>query len=143
MYANNKQDIAKFYDKVVLIHVPTDDPNLQLDENHPPPGYLYMSCEKLEVLKNKLADGRTYQEMRAYKKVAIDSQEFSGNADVVKYDESKEQVILEGSDGNLAVLTRQKVRGGRPDTVRGKKIIYWRTTGNYQVDEGREIQVTQ
>jgi hypothetical protein len=55
--------------------------------------------------------------MHAYTKVAIESQEFSGSADVVKYDESKEQVILEGSDGNLAVLTKQKGRGTEPEVV--------------------------
>jgi lipopolysaccharide export system protein LptA len=143
MYANNKKGIATFYDKVVLIHVPTDDPNLQIDENRLPPGYLYMSCEKLEVLKNKLPDGRTYQEMRAFKKVAIESQEFSGNAEVVKYDESKEQVILEGSDGNLAELIKQKVHGGEPDKVIGKKITYWRSTGEYQVEQGRGVRVGQ
>src|SRR5262249_5766041 len=57
MYANKKQGIAKFWDKVVVIHVPTDNPYLQLDDNHLPPGYMYMSCERLEVLKSKLPDG--------------------------------------------------------------------------------------
>jgi lipopolysaccharide export system protein LptA len=143
MYANKRQGIARFFDKVVLIHLPSDDPNLQIDHNHLPPGYLYMSCETLEVLKSKLPDGRTYQEMRAYKKVGIEAQEFSGNADVVKYDESKEQVILEGSDGNLAILTRQKGRGTEPEEVRGKKITYLRSTGEYQVEGAQSIRVAQ
>jgi hypothetical protein len=143
MYANKKQGIAKFWDKVVVIHVPTNDPYLQIDENHLPPGYLYMSCERLEVLKSRLPDGRTTQEMRAYGKVAIETQEFSGNADVVKYDESKEQVILEGSDANLAVLTKQKGRGAQPDIVRGRKITYHRLTGEYEVEAGSQIQISQ
>jgi lipopolysaccharide export system protein LptA len=143
MYANKKQGIAKFWDKVVVIHVPTDDPHLPIDDNHLPPGYLYMSCERLEVLKSKLPDGKTTQEMRAYGKVAIETQEFSGNADVVKYDESKEQVILEGSDANPAVLTKQKGRGAKPDIVRGRKITYHRLTGEYEVEAGSQIQFSQ
>jgi hypothetical protein len=143
MYANKKQGIARFYDKVVVIDVPTDDPNLPIDVNHLPPGYLYMSCEKLEVKKTKLPDGRSYQEMRAFNRVAIETQEFSGNADVVKYDESKEQVILEGSNGNLAVLKRQKVRGTEGDVVRARKITYLRLTGEYQVEDAGSITVAQ
>src|SRR5207253_1358915 len=103
----------------------------------------YISCERLEVLKNKLPDGKTYQEMRAYNKVAIESQEFSGNADVVKYDESKEQVILEGSKGNLAVLIQQQVRGADPKTLTGEKIYYWRLTGEYHVEHARGVRVAQ
>jgi hypothetical protein len=143
MHANNKQDIAKFFDNVTVVQVPTEDANLQINENHLPTGYLYMTCERLEVLKSKLPDGKAYQEMRAYHKVYIESQEFSGNANVVKYDESKEQVILEGSESNLAVLIKQKIRGGEPETVKAVKIIYWRSTGTYSVENGRELRVTQ
>jgi len=143
MSANNKQGIAKFFDKVVVIQVPTDDPNFRIDENHLPPGYLYMSCERLDVLKHKLPDGKTYQEMCASKRVAIETQEFSGSADVVKYDESKEQIILEGSAGNDAILTKQKVRGADTQTLRGKKIYYWRSTGNYKIEDARGMRVTQ
>ncbi|HLJ93273.1 MAG TPA: hypothetical protein VKU02_08795, partial [Gemmataceae bacterium] len=143
MYANDKQGIAKFYDKVVVVQVPTEDPGFRIEESHLPPGYLYMSCEKLEVLKHKRPDGKTYQEMHASKRVAIETQEFSGSADVVKYDESKEQVILEGSDGNLAVLQQRKIRGAEPPTLRGMKIIYWRATGEYEIDDARGLQYKQ
>ena len=143
MYANKKQRIATYYDKVVVINLPTDDPNLPIDVSHLPPGYLYMSCEELEVKKSQFPDGRTYQKMRASKRVAIETQEFSGNADVVKYDESKEQVILEGNDGNLALLKRQKVRGTEGDEVRGRKIIYLRATGEYKVEDAQSIRVAQ
>lgn len=143
MHAKKKEGIARFFDKVVVIDVPTDDPNLQIDANNLPPGYLYMSCEKLEVKKSKLPDGRSYQEMRAFKRVFIETQEFSGNADVVKYDESKEQVILEGSDGNLAVLKRQKIRGAEGDVVTAKKITYLRLTGEYQVEDAGSVRVAQ
>jgi lipopolysaccharide export system protein LptA len=143
MHANNKKGIATFRDKVVVIQVPTDDPGFRLNESHLPAGYLYMSCERLEVLKNKLPDGKTYQEMRAYGKVAIETQEFSGSADVVKYDESKEQVILEGSAGNLAVLEQQKVRGADGQILRGKKITYLRLTGEVHVEDGRGVRFSQ
>lgn len=143
MCANKKQGIAKFWDKVVVLHVPTDDPYLQVDETHLPPGYFYLSCERLEVHKRKLPDGRTSQEMRAFGKVAIDAQEFSGSADVVKYDESKDQIILEGSDANQAELNRQKGRGADVDKVKGRRIIYLRSTGEYHVEAGSQIRISQ
>ena len=61
----------------------------------------------------------------------------------VKYDESKEQVILEGNAGNPAVLKRQKVRGMEGDEVTGRKIIYLRSTGEYKVEDAQSIRVAQ
>jgi lipopolysaccharide export system protein LptA len=139
MSANNKRGIATFYDKVVLINMPAADPDVRIDENRLPTGALYLSCDKLEVLSHKLPNGATSKEMRAYKKVSIESQEFSGHADEVKYDESKEQIILEGTEGKPAVLYRQKVQGQDPGTLRGRKIIYMRLTGDFHVEGGRGI----
>jgi hypothetical protein len=139
MSANDKQGSATFWDDVEVVHVPTNNPELKIDVDHPPEGYLFLRCSKLELFTHKLPDGRTSKEMRALNKVRIEGKEFAGRADVVKYDESKEQMILEGTDGNLAVLQREKLRGGPRDTIRAKTIYYWRATGTYSTEKSTEL----
>ncbi len=141
MIANNKTGIATFYDHVILIDVPTDDPDMKVPEDKPPKGSFRLSCEKLEVLRRKLENGTINQEMRAYRRVNLEGEEYSGHADVVKYDQSKELIILEGSEGNFAVLYKQTAKGREWDTIVGKRIMYWRLTGQSRVDYGRSIDV--
>jgi hypothetical protein len=136
MSANNKLGSATFWDDVEVVHVPTNNPDLKIDVDHPPEGYLFLRCSKLELFSHKRADGRTSKEMRATGKVKIEAKEFSGHADEVKYDESKEQIILEGTEGNPAVLQREKIKGADRETIRAKKIFYWRTTGTFKVENG-------
>jgi lipopolysaccharide export system protein LptA len=139
MSANNKRGIATFYDKVELYNVPATDPDMKIDDKRLPPDGVFLTCEKLEVLSHKLPNGTTTKEMRAYRKVFIESQDFSGLADVVKYDESKEQIILEGTEGKPAILYREKVRGRERETIKGKKITYMRLTGDFHVEGGTAI----
>jgi lipopolysaccharide export system protein LptA len=139
MIANNKIGMATFYDRVIVIDVPSEDPDLKIDENRPPKQSMYISCEKLEVLRHKLPDGSSNQEMRAYKKVVIEGEQYSGKADIVKYDQSKEQIILEGTAGNFARLYKEEVKGQEPRTIIGRKITYWRDTGKFHVEDVKEI----
>jgi lipopolysaccharide export system protein LptA len=139
MIANNKNGMATFYDHVVLIDVPTDDPDLKIQEDRPPKDSFYLSCEKLEVLRHKLPNGATNLELRAYKKAVVEGDQYSGRADIVKYDQSKEQIILEASEGNLAVLYKEEVKGKERQTIYGKKITYWRATGLFHVAGAHSI----
>jgi lipopolysaccharide export system protein LptA len=134
--ANNRKGSATFWDNVQVIHVPSNDPELKINLNRLPEGYLYLHCNKLEVFSHKLPDGRTTKEMRASNKAVVEAKEFSGHADQIKYDESKEQIILEGTEGNPAVLYREKVKGRERESLRGQKIIYWRTSGTFHVENG-------
>jgi len=140
MTANNKKGIAKFFDRVVVIHVPTTKPDLPINESHPPRGSMYVSCGRLVVLRYQLRNGTFNQEMQAFDKVYITSEEFSGNASVVKYDENQEKVILEGTDGNLAVLNRVKNTGGEREVIEAKKITYYRRTGTFEAPGSQSIR---
>src|SRR5262249_29296663 len=104
------------------------------DVDHPPKGCLYLRCEQLKVFSHNLPDGRTNQEMEAMRHVVVQSQEFWGVADKVKYDESKDLVILEGGEGGKATLNRERARGSGNDKLQGKKIYYWRRDNRFQVD---------
>src|SRR5262249_22672504 len=139
MVAHSKHGMATFFDRVVVIQVPTDDPDLKIEENNPPKGSMYMSCEKLEVFNHKSPDGKTAtQEMRAYRKVHVEGQGYSGQAELVTYDEAKGQLIFEGDDGNPAIL-RQEKPGQEGKSIRGKKIFYYPRTGDFHGEGIKDI----
>jgi hypothetical protein len=143
MQANNKARTAVFFDDVQLVYLPSDNPNLTIDLNHLPPDCFYMRCEKLNVYEHLSADGKTKtQEMIAQHKVSVEGQDFSGSAEVVKYDGAQDRIIFEAEEGGLAVLTRQRAPGARPDRLSGKKIIYWRKTGESRVEDGHGISIS-
>jgi hypothetical protein len=139
MFANNNTHTAIFNDNVEVVHLPSDNPDMTIDlTKPPPPGGMYLRCEQLKVRSVRHPDGTTsHQEMEAHRRVIVQSQEFWGRADVVTYDESKELVIFEGRDGNMATLYRKKVVGGEMDEIKSKKIYYWRRTNTFKT-EGTE-----
>lgn len=134
LHANNKTHIAIFYDGVEVIHVPTENPDLVVDPERPPPGCLNLRCEQLKVFKGP--DG---QEMEARKQARVQSQEFWGVAEVITYNESKDQVIFVGGEGGSATLWRVRTPGGPQEKITGKKISYIRRTGDVRVEGGSEI----
>jgi lipopolysaccharide export system protein LptA len=141
MFANNRERTAIFRGDVDLIHVPTPNADLVVDPDHPPPGCMHLHCEQLKVFTRRQANGQTTQEMEAQKKVVINAQDFWGRADVVKYDERLDRIILEGSNGGTATLYQVKNKAGNPQTLTGSKIMYWRKTGAVSVSEGRDINL--
>lgn len=140
MFANNNTRTAIFYDTVEVVNLPSDNPDLAIDIDRLPPGGLYLKCEQLKVYTRKEKDGKSNHEMEAHRKAMVQSREFWGQADVIKYDESKEQVIFEASAGNLATLYRVTVPGQKPDEIKGKKITYWRRTNDFKIDDGNGIR---
>jgi lipopolysaccharide export system protein LptA len=141
MQVNNRQRTAYFYDHVEVIHVPSDQPDLKVDIDHPPPGCMYMRSEKLHVFTRVLPNGTKSQEMEAYRKVYVQAQEFSGNADVVKYDEAEDRIIFEAAEGSRVTLYRVRTPGSPPEKLIGKKIYYWRKTNTFKVEQGGTIDV--
>ncbi len=143
MFANNNLGIARFYDKVTVVQVPTEDPNLVIKDGESPPGYMLLKCERMEVLERKQANGSTSQELRAYDKVYVEGRNYSANCDVLKYDAGKEQIILEAAiPGTYAVLYKEKYRGSQRDKIEAKKIFYDRVTGDYQAEGSRGTTVS-
>jgi hypothetical protein len=144
LWANNPKRVAVFYDNVEVIHLPADNPDVPINPDRLPVGGLSINCEQLKVFTSRAPDGTTSQEMEAVGKVFVQAQEeFSGRANVVKYDERKEQIIFEGDDTNPATLYRVKSRGGDQEKIQGEKITYWRRTGDYKVDKGYGISGRQ
>jgi lipopolysaccharide export system protein LptA len=141
MQANNKNRTATFYGNVEVVNAPADRPDVKIDIDNPPPGCLYVRCEKLKVYSHVLPNGQKSQEMEATQKVYVRAQEFYGTADVVKYDEEQDRVIFEAAAGGQAALYRVKVAGAEPEPLIGKKIYYWRKTNDFKVENARSLNV--
>lgn len=140
---NNPNRTATFHKNVEVLHLPKDDPCLQSDfgsiVDRLPPGAVFLSCERLDVYGQKTADGRTQQQFTATERARVQAAEFYGSANVIKYDEAKQLIVFEGSDGANAELYLTKVKGGDAQTIKAKKITYNRQTGAFKTDETRMI----
>jgi lipopolysaccharide export system protein LptA len=136
MFGNNNTRTAIFYNNVEVVYVPSDDPNLTVDVDKLPQGAMYLRCNQLKVYSRRRADGKASQEMEAHGKASVQAQDYWGRADIIKYDESKEVLVFEAGEGNLATLNRVVRRGEAPQELRGKKIFYWRQSGTYKIEGG-------
>lgn len=143
MQANNTRGIATFFDTVTVVQVPATDPNIRFNKDRLPPEGMFLRSERLDVLNLKLPDGSVNREMNATGKVYLEGQGFSGTSELVKYNEAKEQIILEGSEGGLAVLEKRGAPGQEPKTFRGRKIIYYRLTGDIHGEGVRELSLSK
>jgi lipopolysaccharide export system protein LptA len=144
MWANNAKGIVKFYDHVYLVQLPTEDPKLVIGNGNLPPGAMTLQCDRMELLEEKHGDKTTSQELRAYDKVRVEGQNYTATCDVLKYDTSKEQIILEAAiPGTYAKLFHWKYAGAKPDMTEARKIIYNRVTGNFQAEGMRSSTVSQ
>lgn len=139
MYANDALGTASFLENVRTLHFPADDPNIDISPDAPvrelPKGAYTLRCDRLEVLSRN-EGGRPVRDLRARGRVIVRSMEFSGTADMVTFDESKNQVIFHGSETMPASLFRQLRQGAPPDEVKGRKITFNRGNGQFRIDEG-------
>jgi lipopolysaccharide export system protein LptA len=133
LHANNKMQIATFSGHIDVMHLPADSPDQKFDVNKPPAGFMRLRCdESLEVFTRLgPAPGgkqRSYQNLTAHGNVKFDSDEYTGTASHVKYEEEKETVIFQGDRENPAVLFKLEGQGEKPRPYRAEKITYNRRT---------------
>jgi lipopolysaccharide export system protein LptA len=147
MYANDKTHTAIFTDNVHVVHVPSDDINLEPNIDKLPENGLYLRTDRLEVYSRQDASAtKAGQQMKAtghcfFKAHDTQSQDNWGRAEVITYDESKDQVILFGGQGGgLAHVYQEKVKGTTPKEITAEKIIYLRKTGAYEGIGTRGVQ---
>ncbi|HTU22310.1 MAG TPA: hypothetical protein VMG10_30000, partial [Gemmataceae bacterium] len=148
MRASGRTNVASFWEGVRVLNLPCNNPHLDIDLDtilvaDLPVKAMYLSCNVLKVGtyqrqvrdSNNKVQGRTYQEMDARGRVYVQGREFTAQCDHMTFNEEKDQVIFYGEGDNLAVLSRTLVKGDKPDTVRAKKIIYYRSTGRVSLTD--------
>jgi lipopolysaccharide export system protein LptA len=127
--------LATFYDNVEVFHQPADNLDVKVNPNDPPKDGFYLRCNVLKVAKQE-RDGRFYQTMVAENNAFFRTPEFYGNAKTIKYDESREIIIFEGEP---TILYKLGPKGAKPQRIEGKKILYNRKTGNFDLTGGSNI----
>jgi hypothetical protein len=127
-------------DNVEVFHVPTDDPNVKLNPDKLPRNGLYMRCQVLLVRSTPVANGKSTQYLEATNGATFRTDEFTGGAETIKYDQADEQIIFLGKVGNLAWIARPRGPGLPQEEMRGEEITYNRRTGQFKVKGGRVIE---
>ena len=133
MDANSKKNTADFWGKVRVLNFPCNRHDMVIDldailQSDLPEKAVYMACDRLKVLNSKVG-GKPNKEMWAMGRVYVQGREFYAHADLVTYNQAKEQVIFHGKDGGLATLYKVEARGKEPARIEAKKITYNRSTG--------------
>jgi lipopolysaccharide export system protein LptA len=143
MDANSRTGNAKFYKDVRVLNLPSDDPTLPIDldvilSGELPEGAMYLRCNELEVL-DKGEKNKSKQELQATGRVYVQGKEFHARAEVMHYNQEKDQIILDGTTTGVAILYKQKYHGGPIEKIEGKKILYIRRTGYARVEEAGSL----
>lgn len=137
MDANSKTNTAYFWENVRVLHLPCPRPDTEINldlilATDLPEKSLYLRCDRLKVLDHP-TDGLPNKQMEAIGKVYAQGREFYARADVVRYNQQKQQVIFEGGESGLATLYKVARPGDKPQVVEGKRILYNRATGKIDV----------
>ena len=140
MFSTKQNNVrnAKFYTNVEVFHFPTEDPNAPMDADHPLKGGFYMRSNTLSLFTRQLAN-KTSQAMQAEGNVFFRTQEFFGNAAVVKYNEAEDQIIFEGTPGNPATLYKKQPGKAEDQEIKANRILYNRKRGTFDVGGGKVI----
>jgi hypothetical protein len=135
MEANNRTRKTVFTGQVRVAHLPAEQLDMRIDEDHLPAGAFTLRCEHLTA-SFRLDGERKIPTLEARTHSEIQSDEFSGRADAIFYDEGKnQQVTFMGTSNNLAELIHTDVRGHPGKQFSGKTIMYWRRTGHVAAND--------
>jgi hypothetical protein len=127
-----------FTDDVRVFHQPGDNPDLP-DPNQIGKDGLALQCQKLAVSQRKVGE-KSSQEMIASGTTSLVrfwTQQFKGFAKTVKFDESNDLIVF---DGEVIIFEIPKVQGAEARTIRGKRVLYNRKSGQFHVDGSPGIQ---
>jgi lipopolysaccharide export system protein LptA len=142
MMVNNSKRTVRFFENVDVLHMPMPDgdPGLKFEMdkliNKLPLGALHLRSDRLTVYSPKDAEGHPRQQMVAEGRAAVQWQdEFYGTADVIKFDEAKQQMTLEGLNGKLALVQMLRARPGEERKhIHARKIMYNRLTDTWSAE---------
>jgi hypothetical protein len=72
----------------------------------------------------------------------IESRLFSGNADKIKYDHSKQQFVLSAEENRQATVSWRR-DGGAPESLTGGNFLYFHETNQLKVTHVRAVQASE
>lgn len=135
MEADQQLGIITFREALQMFHLASQNIDVELNPDALPKGALYLTCEEIQATVGKSQGGAAPREFRAANRVRVHAKEFTAVADDLKYDESKELLVLEGRGANRATLVRQTRPGAPRDPFSSKQIRYDRLRQQVQTSE--------
>jgi hypothetical protein len=140
MRASDRTQWANFKGQVRVYHGPTDDQNLVINPDKLLPGFFTLTCQDLDVSTHTQGT-RRWATMDAKGKADVYAPDFSGRADVIKYDEQKDQLVVFESNerSSPAMLYYKKVIGQSPDELLAREIFYWRANNRVKLVDAMGI----
>ena len=120
---------ATFEKTVEVLNVPADSPTVAIERDRLPPRAVMITCtDKLVVWSHKRPNATSAQRMDASGNAYLRSDEYDGWGETISHDDKK--VTLTGSEAIPARITERFNRGNEQA---GRRIVYDRATGSYQV----------
>jgi hypothetical protein len=84
---------------------------------------------------------RPHLELEAAGNSYVEGRLFLARADRLTYNESKDQLILQGDGRRDALLEMQKTVGGQSRKLEARKILFWPKTRNFDVQDARSLNL--
>ena len=117
------------YRGVEVFHLPTDNPGAPFSRDVPPKGDFFLRCNLLAILTRQIA-GKATQVMEADGQVFFRSDEYSGRADKIVFDEAADTVMFIANEGSFVTITETK----KGQVNQGRRILYNRHSGEFKIE---------
>ncbi len=134
---NTNVDSAAAYTDAEVFHLPAQRLTAKLDHDHPGKDAFYLRCDSLKLVTRE-AENKNVR-MMAKGNVFFRDQTMLGTAAAVKYNQTENQLIFEGTPDHPATLHKKQPGQAEDQEISGNQIMYNRKTGTLQVVGGKAI----
>jgi hypothetical protein len=142
---NLHQGQIEFTDRVKTLYGPVADWNQSLDEKHPeswPDEAIMMTCQRLSIVDMSPKIGSFQQpELEATGNALVRGKLFSASGQRISYVRAKDQLVLEGDGRSDALLEYQPQPGAVPAQLKGRKILYWPKSNQFELNDVRALDL--
>ncbi len=101
-----------------------------------------LRCDRLTVVQHPENSALGGAEILAMGNSEVQGKMYSAWADRISYSTEKHLLTMSGNGRNAAQLIHQKHIGGSRQELKAGKIQYWPETRRFQIDDGKEINVS-
>jgi hypothetical protein len=144
---NLHQGELQFDEQVRTLYGPVDDWDSKVDADAPQglgERDILLTCDTLRLVQmGQLPDGRKPVELTAWGNTVVESARFWSRSHRITYVQAKDLLVLEGDGRSDAQLWRQEQVGGPRSRAAARKILYWRSTNQLEIDDARYFDWTR
>jgi hypothetical protein len=135
---------VRFFDEIHAVYGPVDDWSSRIataQRDQLGRGAFFLRCRELVLLQSPLATPGVVQlEMIAQGNTTIEGKDFQATADRLSYDQSKDLLILEGTQRTGAHIWYQDPQGSKQSEQMARKLEYRPKTNRLKIDDFQFLQ---